>query len=132
MQCRVWYLYLFCNLIILLQIFNLLECVKGNYSMQSGQGNWNVEFNSSSSAYWKNEVGSTNFLLYQGSFPQNIATPNRKRPNVDDGKVCKSCGADNTPLWRKGPEGPQVSISQYVTKSLKIYYFPYTFVFVLL
>ncbi|KAL8034693.1 hypothetical protein ABFX02_12G045700 [Erythranthe guttata] len=27
--------------------------------------------------------------------------------NADDAKVCMACGNMNTPLWRKGPNGPQ-------------------------
>ncbi|KAI3461060.1 hypothetical protein Pfo_017723 [Paulownia fortunei] len=85
--------------------------VKGKFSTQARQENGNVEFSSSSSTYGRNEVDSTNFSFYQGYSPQNLATPTRKRPNIDGEKICNSCGANNTPLWRKGPDGPQVSFS---------------------
>ncbi|KAI3449902.1 hypothetical protein Pfo_006567 [Paulownia fortunei] len=45
--------------------------------------------------------------LQQGFLPQNRAAPVRRRHNTDDEKVCKSCGVVSTPLWRKGPDGPQ-------------------------
>ncbi|KAK6144008.1 hypothetical protein DH2020_020828 [Rehmannia glutinosa] len=71
-----------------------------------GQGIGNVEFNNSPSMYGTNEVGSTNFMFLQGYPPQNLGTPSRKRHNIE-GKICKSCGVNDTPLWRKGPDGPQ-------------------------
>ncbi|CAA2965590.1 GATA transcription factor 15-like [Olea europaea subsp. europaea] len=35
----------------------------------------------------------------------NIAT--MRRSSVD--RSCKVCGVNQTPLWRKGPDGPQVN-----------------------
>lgn len=66
-----------------------------------------MEYNSTSPAYCANQGGSTQYMVYP--FPHhNVTTPNRKRPNMDDTKACKACGSNNTPLWRKGPDGPQV------------------------
>lgn len=81
--------------------------------MFGGQGlNPNIGFNNSSLIYWPNVVASENFLLCQDAPAlQNHPHHNRRRPNADDGKVCRSCGSGNTPLWRKGPHGPQVIIS---------------------
>lgn len=79
------------------------------------QGNWNAEYGSSLVPY---EIGSSSvaayatdgYLVYhQGVFPHNApTTPTRKRPNADTTKTCKICGSNTTPLWRKGPDGPQV------------------------
>ncbi|KAL1550348.1 white collar 2 type of transcription factor [Salvia divinorum] len=69
-------------------------------------GNWNVPYNSSSSS--AAAPSTYNYLPYQGSFPHNTSTTStRKRPMVDDTKACKACGSHATPLWRKGPDGPQ-------------------------
>lgn len=75
-----------------------------------GQGNWNVESNSSSGLAKEGRSSNYNYMLYH-PFPHNnvTTTPNRKRPNLDDTKACKACGSNTTPLWRKGPDGPQVS-----------------------
>lgn len=64
--------------------------------------NPNVGFTNPSLIYWPNE-------LYQSGLALQNHT--RKRHNANNGKVCRSCGSGNTPLWRKGPDGPQVSIS---------------------
>ncbi|KAK4407349.1 GATA transcription factor 15 [Sesamum angolense] len=71
------------------------------------------EAGGSSSAHRTNEVGGTayaqdppNTVFYQGIVPQNRAAA-RRRHNADDDKVCRECGVATTPLWRKGPEGPQ-------------------------
>ncbi|KAK4419498.1 Cutinasepalindrome-binding protein [Sesamum alatum] len=76
------------------------------------QGNI-VEAGGSSSAHRTNEAGGmayaqdpANFAFYQGFVPQNRAA-GRRRHNTDDEKVCRECGVVNTPLWRKGPHGPQ-------------------------
>ncbi|KAL7090538.1 hypothetical protein ACP275_12G047200 [Erythranthe tilingii] len=37
----------------------------------------------------------------------NRAPIARRGVNADDAKVCMACGNTNTPLWRKGPNGPQ-------------------------
>ncbi|KAH6824157.1 GATA transcription factor 16 [Perilla frutescens var. hirtella] len=82
----------------------------------STTGDWNAEYGGSSPAApynWTREAGgSTNYLVYHplghGPFPyNNVTAPNRKRPVVDNNKSCKVCGSINTPLWRKGPDGPQ-------------------------
>lgn len=73
-----------------------------------GQGNWNVEYNSSAAAA---AAASTNYLVYHPHNHNFVATtPTRKRPILDDTKACKACGSNTTPLWRKGPDGPQVTI----------------------
>ncbi|KAK6144007.1 hypothetical protein DH2020_020827 [Rehmannia glutinosa] len=83
-----------------------------------GQGIGNVEFNSSPPMYGTNEVGSTNLMFFQGYPPQNLGTPSRKMHNIND-KVCKSCGVNNTPLWRKGPDGPQTLCNACGLKHLR-------------
>ncbi|PIN18973.1 hypothetical protein CDL12_08376 [Handroanthus impetiginosus] len=84
-----------------------------------GQGNENIEFGGSSSAYGGVEAGSTNLLLYQGLSSQNLPSPSRKRPNTNNMKICHACGADNTPLWRKGPGGPQTLCNACGLKHLR-------------
>ncbi|XP_012835595.1 PREDICTED: putative GATA transcription factor 22 [Erythranthe guttata] len=38
----------------------------------------------------------------------NRAPPaRRRRGEQEEAKVCDECRTDNTPLWRKGPNGPQ-------------------------
>ncbi|KAL7126837.1 hypothetical protein ABFS83_14G212900 [Erythranthe nasuta] len=92
---------------------NVEENKDVNVSLQLGQGG-----NSSSAGNYYNIIGSesvgTNYnLFYQGcSSRNNPKTPSRKRVNNDGGndasaKICNLCASDSTPLWRKGPDGPQ-------------------------
>ncbi|KAL0459290.1 UNVERIFIED_CONTAM: Cutinasepalindrome-binding protein [Sesamum latifolium] len=87
--------------------------VPGYNNQPPGQRGNTGEAGGSSSAHRTNEAGGTayaqdppNIAFYQGIVPPNRAAA-RRRHNTDDDKVCRECGAVNTPLWRKGPEGPQ-------------------------
>ncbi|KAG6429238.1 hypothetical protein SASPL_107283 [Salvia splendens] len=73
-------------------------------------GNWNAPYNSSSSSSVVVGVAPStyNYFAHKGSVPHNtITTSTHKRHMVDDDKACKVCGSQSTPLWRKGPDGPQ-------------------------
>ena len=91
------------------KFFNLIH-------ISCGQGNWNiVPYNSSSSSSSSSVVvgvapSTYNYFARKGSVPHNTTTTTstRKRHMVDD-KACKVCGSQSTPLWRRGPDGPQVS-----------------------
>ncbi|GER41130.1 GATA transcription factor [Striga asiatica] len=48
--------------------------------------------------------------LAVGSYNYCVIKPARVRVNrgrVYDGRICQGCGRWSTPLWRKGPDGPQ-------------------------
>ncbi|KAL8029295.1 hypothetical protein ABFX02_14G216300 [Erythranthe guttata] len=99
---------------------NVEENKDVNFSLQLGQGGSGkvVELNSSSAGNYYNIIGNesvgTNYnLFYHGcSSRNNPKTPSRKRVNNNgengaSAKICNVCGSDSTPLWRKGPDGPQ-------------------------
>ncbi|KAL2470476.1 zinc finger protein [Abeliophyllum distichum] len=81
--------------------------------MQLGQANANVNLNNlNTSTYGTSAIGhivapvtdSSSSIPY-GLRHDNIAISTRRSNNT---RVCKVCGVDQTPLWRKGPDGPQM------------------------
>ncbi|KAG8389075.1 hypothetical protein BUALT_Bualt02G0191500 [Buddleja alternifolia] len=91
------------NEIIIVDVVYLYYLNKGNFSMHG-----NVEFGGGSSTNMYYPADASNFMFYQGIMPPNPTTPTRKRQyKADDSKICKYCGVKSTPLWRKGPDGPQ-------------------------
>ncbi|KAL2487923.1 GATA-type domain-containing protein [Forsythia ovata] len=84
------------------------------FSRQLGQANANVNLdNLNSSTYGTSAIGhivapvtDLSASIPYGFRHDNIAISTRRSNNA---RVCKECGVDHTPLWRKGPDGPQVS-----------------------
>lgn len=78
--------------------------------MQLEHANSNVYFTTSigaSAIGHKDSPGPDSSTSIPNDFMHgNIAFPMR-RSTVE--RICKLCGVNETPLWRKGPDGPQVN-----------------------
>lgn len=66
----------------------------------------------------------------EGFMPAAISvTPGSQRPTQDERRMCRFCGSVSSPVWRKGPSGPQVGYTPKLLRRLDISNF-FSFVFI--